>query len=281
MAPRRTVESECKRAQQILKITALAKRGGTAGERQAAEAALERLDATPTDIAWAEVLASTKPAPAAKPRRTGSPGTPGKRPMPLTAAEICKRKREGRYHDGRKPLSVKGIAKLKGAGKYHDGGPIGIGLYLQITATGARSWLFRYEIAGREHQMGLGSFTAFDLAQARERARAARRLVEDGIDPIATKHATKAAAATQADQQITFAKAVDLYVIAHQAAWSVSHAAQFKSSLKTYAIPIIGALDVAVITTPHVQSVLNPIWSAGRSRLPVIKYAPSTTQHEI
>ena len=46
----------------------------------------------------------------------------------LTTAEIAKRKREGRYHDGRLPLSAKRVQRLKGEGRYHDA--LVPGLYL-------------------------------------------------------------------------------------------------------------------------------------------------------
>ena len=47
-------------------------------------------------------------------------------------------------------LTTKQVAKLTEPGRYGDGG----GLYLQVTPTGARSWLLRYERGGRERAMG-------------------------------------------------------------------------------------------------------------------------------
>jgi hypothetical protein len=57
-----------------------------------------------------------------------------------------------------------------------DGG----NLWLQVSETGARSWLFRYAIGGRERAMGLGALNAVNLAQAREKAASARNLLADG-----------------------------------------------------------------------------------------------------
>jgi hypothetical protein len=99
----------------------------------------------------------------------------------LSKTEIAKRKRAGAYHDGAQPLSAKRIQRLKGAGRYHDA--LIPGLYLQISKTNARSWLLRFEIDGRERWQGLGSCKIFTLAEARQRARAARQLLADGIDP--------------------------------------------------------------------------------------------------
>ena len=95
----------------------------------------------------------------------------------LSATEIRKRKHAGAYHDGSRPLSAKKVARLKGEGRYHDAAVPG--LYRQVTQTNtgiARSWLLRYELnGGSERNMGLGSLSIFSLAQARERAREARR----------------------------------------------------------------------------------------------------------
>ncbi|MCA8930848.1 MAG: DUF4102 domain-containing protein, partial [Rhodospirillaceae bacterium] len=66
------------------------------------------------------------------------------------------------------------------AGLYADGG----GLYLQVTAAGAKTWIFRFQIAGRRRDMGLGSARVVTLAEARAKAQDARRLVAQGIDPI-------------------------------------------------------------------------------------------------
>ena len=78
------------------------------------------------------------------------------------------------------PLTVKRVAKLRDAGRYLDGN----GLYLQVLSPSNRSWLLRYERGGRERWMGLGPLHAFDLDEARERARQARQQLADGIDPL-------------------------------------------------------------------------------------------------
>ena len=50
----------------------------------------------------------------------------------------------------------------------HDGG----GLYLRITPTRAKSWVFRFQIAGKRRDMGLGPYPDVTLAEAREKAAA-------------------------------------------------------------------------------------------------------------
>ena len=51
-------------------------------------------------------------------------------------------------------LSALAIRQLRVPGHYGDGG-----LVLQVSATGTKSWIFRYTFAGRRHEMGLGGIT--------------------------------------------------------------------------------------------------------------------------
>ena len=181
----------------------------------------------------------------------------------LSASEINKRRRAGAYHDGSQPLSAKKVAKLKGEGRYHDAAVPG--LYLQVTHTNtgiARSWLLRYELnGGPERNMGLGSLSIFSLAQARERAREARRLLADGVDPLEAKRQRRAAAMAADAKRLSFRQAAEQYFNAHQAEWtSASHREQFLAALGNYVFPHIGHLDVAAVETSHVLRVLQPIW---------------------
>ena len=72
------------------------------------------------------------------------------------------------------------VRQAKARGLYGDGG----GLFLQISASGAKSWVFRYKQAGRLRVMGLGPIHTVSLAEAREKALACRKARLDGIDPI-------------------------------------------------------------------------------------------------
>lgn len=97
-------------------------------------------------------------------------------------------------------LTARKVETLKKAGLFADGN----GLYLQVTATGAKTWIFRFQIAGRRRDMGLGSLTVISLAEARQRASEARKLVESGVDPLDAKKAEKASQALDAARATTF-----------------------------------------------------------------------------
>ena len=70
------------------------------------------------------------------------------------------------------------VANLKAKGLYHDGA----GLYLRITSSGTKSWLFRFSRDGATRDMGLGPIATVSLARARELAADARRERLEGAD---------------------------------------------------------------------------------------------------
>ncbi|HEV2189095.1 MAG TPA: Arm DNA-binding domain-containing protein, partial [Stellaceae bacterium] len=98
--------------------------------------------------------------------------------------------------------------------------PDGAGLYLRVNPAGAKSWVYRYMLAGRAREMGLGPYPTFSLAEARQRATRARQQRHDGIDPIESRRAERAAAANGAAPAVTFKACAEQYIAAHQASWS-------------------------------------------------------------
>jgi integrase len=157
-------------------------------------------------------------------------------------------------------LSPLEVRRLVEPGRWSVGGVDG--LALQVTASGARSWVLRLSLAGRQREMGLGSFPSVTLAEAREKARANRALVQSGDDPIARRTAAISAAAAERSRQQTFAKTAEAYIAQHEATWkSAKHAAQWAATLEKYAIPVLGALHVRDITPAHVIRAIEPIWA--------------------
>jgi integrase len=140
---------------------------------------------------------------------------------------------------------------------YADGG----GLYLRADPSGAKSWVFRYAIAGRQRDFGLGSAADFSLAEARDRALASRKLVADGQDPIEAKATRRRAAAVASATAMTFQACAEAYIAAHRAGWrNPRHAAQWPSTLETYVFPVFGSLPVQSVDVGLVMKALEPIW---------------------
>ena len=152
-------------------------------------------------------------------------------------------------------LTPREVATKKEPGLYGDGG----NLFLQVGPTGGKSWLFRYMINGKASNMGLGPVHTITLAEAREAATAARKLLLQGIDP--RRHRDAARAANKGTK--TFREAAAECIEAKKPEWkNAKHAAQWTATLETYAFPILGAMDVRDIGIHDVLKVLTPIWTS-------------------
>ncbi len=154
-------------------------------------------------------------------------------------------------------LTTLQVRRLKAPGRYSDGG----NLYLYIRPTGARTWVLRFTLPGQKpREMGLGVEADVTLAEARDRARNARRLLEEGHDPI---EARKLARQEAAGSGFTFREVAALYVAAHQDGWrNAKHRAQWTSTLDTYAHSVLGTLPVGKVAVGDVLRVLEPMWKA-------------------
>jgi integrase len=165
-------------------------------------------------------------------------------------------------------LTALAVDKAKRRGYYGDGG----GLFLQVSAAGTKSWVFRFKEAGKLREMGLGATHTIGLAEAREKARDCRRMRLDGIDPIAARNAARSQVRLDAAKAMTFQECAERYIASHKAGWrNLKHAAQWPSSLGAYVYPIFGALPVQAVDVGLVMRALEPIWTtkpetAGRVR---------------
>jgi integrase len=109
--------------------------------------------------------------------------------------------------------------------------------------------------------MGIGPTHTLSLAEARERATEARKLLLDGVDPLAAKRAHFAALRAAEAKAMTFADCVRGFIRDNETSWTnAKHRREWETSLIKYAFPVLGSLPVAAIDTPLVLRVLKPIW---------------------
>ena len=84
----------------------------------------------------------------------------------------------------RNKLKDSQIKSFSKPGRYSDGD----GLYISVSKSGSRSWVFMYNKRGRRREMGLGSYGSgaaqVSLAQARVKAEEIRSILGDGGDPF-------------------------------------------------------------------------------------------------
>jgi integrase len=154
-------------------------------------------------------------------------------------------------------LSAVEVKSIDRKGMYHDGG----GLYLQVRAGGAKSWIFRFMLDGRSREMGLGPAHAIPLADARRRAAECRRMRFDGTDPIEARRAEREKKKLDAAKSMTFDACATAYIDAHKAGWrNAKHIDQWSNTLTTYVGPVFGSLPVHAVDVGLIMKALEPIW---------------------
>jgi integrase len=155
-------------------------------------------------------------------------------------------------------LSAVEVAKAKGPAVLHDGG----GLYLRVSPTKSKSWVFRFQLDGRRRDMGLGPYPDISLAEARGRAAEHRRQRHDGIDPLDVRAAQRQAQRVAVAKGRTFRECAVEFIEKNRAGWrNAKHRQQWQNTLATYVYPTFGELPVAAIDTGLVVQVLDPIWT--------------------
>ena len=151
-------------------------------------------------------------------------------------------------------LSARQAATFKGPGKLGDGG----GLWVRVTPAGGRFWFLRYRFQGRYREMGLGSADDVGLREAREGAARARRLIREGLDPIAARRQQRAKEAIP-----TFAACAERFLSDNEGAWNnATHRAQWRSTLDAFVLPSFGNRQVDTIGVDDVLKVLQPLWQS-------------------
>lgn len=154
-------------------------------------------------------------------------------------------------------LTAVAVARMKAPGVYSDG----LGLYLQVGPTGAKSWLFRYMRQGKAREMGLGPVHTVSLSEARVRAGEHRRTLLDGRDPLEERRKEREAVAIADASTSTFRECAEALITAMRPGWrNAKHAAQWSSTLQTYAYPIVGDLPVSAVDTGLVLRIIETLW---------------------
>ncbi|MFU7529315.1 tyrosine-type recombinase/integrase [Qipengyuania sp. ASV99] len=143
-------------------------------------------------------------------------------------------------------------AKNLGTGKHPDGQ----GLWLVKRSKEAGKWILRVSIGGKRREMGLGRWPDVSIAEARERAAEARKVLRDGLDPIAERGKSK-----HKPHRLTVKEAIEGCFEARKAELKRDgDAGRWMSPLATHIIPKIGKLPVEDVDQHTLKRVLDPLW---------------------
>jgi integrase len=152
------------------------------------------------------------------------------------------------------------VSRLVQPGLHSVGGVAG--LALQVTGTGARSWILRVVIAGKRRDMGLGGYPDVTLAGAREAARAARAAIREGRNPILDAREARSRMVADLAAALTFKTVAATYIKSIEPEWrNAKHGDQWRNTLERYAYPVMGEVFVRDIGLAQVKAVLDPIWT--------------------
>jgi hypothetical protein len=152
---------------------------------------------------------------------------------------------------------------VKGPAVLYDGR----GLRLVVSATNQRKWVLRVTIDGRQRDLGLGAFREVSLKEARIKADATHQRIGAGASiesrpALAPTHRKPAQIQLLAEPELVTVEAAfeEFWETKKQQLSNGKLAAQWESTLATYAFPLIGNRPVADVTTREVGAVLQPIW---------------------
>lgn len=156
-------------------------------------------------------------------------------------------------------LSALDVKRITKPGRYAVGTVPG--LILVVKDSGAKSWILRTMMGSKRRNMGLGGYPEISLAKSRERARGAKELISNGIDPIEQKRAVRLALMNSQNGRMRFAEAARK---CHEKKVpefrNPKHSKQWLRSVEKYAFPIIGNMAVEDIDLSHILNILEPVW---------------------
>ena len=123
-------------------------------------------------------------------------------------------------------------------------------------------WVLRANVGSKRRNIGLGTYPEVSLAEARRKATELKNLCSQGVDPIEMRQKKRADADLQRLKSKTFKQVAEEYLTTHESDYrNEKHRRQWRTTIGTYAYPVIGQLSIAQVGIEDVLRVLKPIWS--------------------
>ena len=142
------------------------------------------------------------------------------------------------------------IKAIQKAGRYRDGDC----LFLNVTASGTRSWVVRLKIRhGPRRDLGIGPYPLLGLKEARLRAWELRKQVFHGVDPLDAR---------KQSAMPTFQHVARQYYEENKPRWKPGrHTERWLQVVERYAFPAFGHTPVDRLDQDDILAVLRPIWT--------------------
>ena len=157
-------------------------------------------------------------------------------------------------------VEVKKAAPREKDYKLSDAG-VCAGLFVLVKATGAKYWRLKYRIAGKEKALPIGVYPTVSLKDARLKAQEAKRLISEGVDPMAQRKAEKRDLLGASEN--TFEAAANAWFEMISPEWSESHKERTQYLIKNHLLPWIGKRPLHEITPPELLEALHRAQNRG------------------
>jgi len=135
------------------------------------------------------------------------------------------------------------------------------GLYLQISPAGGKHWKLKYRIDGKEKKLAIGSYPEISLKEARDKRDAARKQIQNNIDPSAVKQEAKEQAKLNSENN--FEAIATEWHEKETPTWTPKYSKVILRRLKADLFPTLGSKPINLITAPDVLATLKRIEARG------------------
>lgn len=143
--------------------------------------------------------------------------------------------------------------------KLADGG----GLYLLVLPSSVMLWRFRYQFGNKEKLLSIGPYSMIKLAEARQKAFEAKKLLREGIDPSQRKQENKRQ--HDLEHKHTFRAVAQDWHNTNKKKWTPEHAARLWMRLENHAMTELGPQPISKIRTPDLIVLLRKLEKKGKN----------------
>ena len=166
-------------------------------------------------------------------------------------------------------LTAPFVRSVKQPGRYGDGrGSYGLSFLVRTRTNGtvARYFQQKLRINGKVCMIGIGTADLVTLTEARDQAVDNARLARQGKDPR-----------VQGTRAQTFQDAAEKVIRLHSPNWrGTGTELAWRSSMASYAYPVIGHKPADQVTAADVLAIVSPIWNDRRATARVVKQRIAT-----
>jgi hypothetical protein len=173
---------------------------------------------------------------------------------------------ERRVHTGRRfteRLTDLKARRLTEPGRHADGGR----LYLFVSRTGCKSWVFVFTRDGKKRELGLGAYPDTSLAAARAKAKGHRETLAGGKIPRSSKEAVQAARKAETTAGMTLGAACDRFIELHIPEWRKNTLLGWQSSFRKTRCPALWAMPLAAVTSADIVETIKDFKHVARAYL--------------